>query len=104
MFKYLGRLKFPILPIEIKNRRERFNSPYANQIICSNVKIPIKLTRISAPQRDTNNDGKMTFAEWRESDSGTGLDSEWAKYDTAGAGYLTEEAAVNRRVQVGYSY
>jgi len=54
---------------------------------------------------DTNGDGKMTFAEWRDSavrssfgnDDMLELSRQWAKYDTANVGYLTENEAVNHR-------
>jgi len=54
---------------------------------------------------DTNGDGKMTFAEWRDSpvrstskdDTNSMLSEIWAKYDTANVGYLTEDEAINRK-------
>jgi hypothetical protein len=44
----------------------------------------------------------MTFAEWRDSTVGSSFNDEinlaqWAKYDTANVGYLTEDEAINRR-------
>jgi hypothetical protein len=47
----------------------------------------------------------MTFAEWRDSAARSTLHEEnnsmlfkqWAKYDTANIGYLTEDEAINRR-------
>jgi len=53
---------------------------------------------------DTNGDGKMTFAEWRDSpvrstfnnENDSMLAEHWAKYDTENVGYLTEDEAVNR--------
>jgi hypothetical protein len=47
----------------------------------------------------------MTFAEWRDSplrstskgETNEMLSEIWAKYDTANAGYLTEEEAINRK-------
>jgi len=52
---------------------------------------------------DTNGDGKMTFAEWRDSpvrstfnnENDSMLAEHWAKYDTENVGYLTEDEAVN---------
>jgi EF hand len=54
---------------------------------------------------DTNGDGKITFAEWRDStvrstfndENNVTLSETWANYDTANIGYLTEDEAVNRR-------
>ena len=54
---------------------------------------------------DTNEDGKMTFAEWRDSPlrstSGTETDEMlskiWAKYDIDNVGYLTKEETINRK-------
>jgi len=54
---------------------------------------------------DSNGDGRMTFAEWRDSPVRTTLNDEddvllavfWAKFDTANVGYLTEYEAVNRK-------
>jgi hypothetical protein len=47
----------------------------------------------------------MTFAEWRDSvvrfsfndEINLALYKQWAKYDTANVGYLTEDEAINRR-------
>jgi len=53
---------------------------------------------------DTNGDGKITFAEWRDSavhstfnnQNDLTLFEHWSKYDTAGVGFLTEDEAVKR--------
>jgi len=52
---------------------------------------------------DTDGDGKMTFAEWRDStvrstisgEDNSMLFQQWAKYDSENVGYLTEDEAVN---------
>ena len=52
---------------------------------------------------DANGDGKITFAEWRDSTARTilvgaddsALTQYWDMYDTANAGYLTEDEATN---------
>ena len=53
---------------------------------------------------DTDRDGKITFTEWVNSPARTvliGVDDNtlaqyWAKFDTANAGYLTDDEATNR--------
>jgi Ca2+-binding EF-hand superfamily protein len=55
---------------------------------------------------DTNGDGKLTFAEWRDSSvcsfiknfkSDEELSKMWAKFDTDDVGYLTKGEAINRK-------
>ncbi|KIM76834.1 hypothetical protein PILCRDRAFT_12532 [Piloderma croceum F 1598] len=55
---------------------------------------------------DTNGDGKLTFAEWRDSSvclsfkkskSDEELSERWAKFDTDNVGYLTKEEVINRK-------
>jgi Ca2+-binding EF-hand superfamily protein len=54
---------------------------------------------------DTNEDGKMTFAEWRDSmmhsthhdENNATLFKHWIKYDIENVGYLTKEEAINRK-------
>jgi Ca2+-binding EF-hand superfamily protein len=54
---------------------------------------------------DTDGDGKMTFAEWRDSsarstfttESDSMLYEQWAKYDTGNVGYLTKDEAMNKK-------
>jgi Ca2+-binding EF-hand superfamily protein len=54
---------------------------------------------------DSNNDGKITYAEWRDSavrstatdENDSTLLELWAKYDTDNVGYLTESEAINRK-------
>jgi len=54
---------------------------------------------------DSNGDGKITYAEWRNStvrstainENDSTLLEFWAKYDTDNAGYLTESEAINRK-------
>ena len=55
---------------------------------------------------DTNGDGKLTFAEWRDSPvcssfknlkSNEELSEMWAKFDIDNVGYLTKQEAINRK-------
>ncbi|KAF8868467.1 hypothetical protein BD779DRAFT_1683859 [Infundibulicybe gibba] len=49
---------------------------------------------------DTNNDGKITFEEWAATNTHADrevLAAHWAKFDSAGVGYLTK-ADVNSRI------
>jgi hypothetical protein len=54
---------------------------------------------------DTDGDGKITFAEWRDSavrsnfsnGNNSTLSTYWARYDTANVGYLTKDEAIKRR-------
>ncbi|KAF8884314.1 hypothetical protein BD779DRAFT_1674142 [Infundibulicybe gibba] len=50
---------------------------------------------------DTDHDGKLTFEEWAALDANKGTDKEkltqqWAKFDSAGAGFLTKTQAILR--------
>ncbi|KAF8868465.1 hypothetical protein BD779DRAFT_1683857 [Infundibulicybe gibba] len=50
---------------------------------------------------DANNDGQLTFEEWAASDQNKNLDKDalaarWAKFDSAGVGYLTKTEAALR--------
>lgn len=52
---------------------------------------------------DVDHDGKLTFEEWAASDVNKGADKEdiakrWAKFDSAGVGFLTKTQAILRIV------
>ena len=92
---------FRIVPDPIQNQGRQLKFLFLQFVDQGAVLFRSKLFAMT----DSNSDGKITYAEWRDSavrstatnENDSTLLELWAKYDTDNVGYLTESEAINRK-------